>query len=527
MWYRDLPFNPGAESVCENTGDEDMVDGRTQVVDMDMSGQRGIPMGTLLGRQADKAPNAPVLTFGEVTLTRLEFEQRANRRARALAELGVLQDDMVVIALPNGFEFYETSFALWKLGATPAPVSYRLPDIELNGIIDLIEPRLVIGVDATRRAGHHGLPHGFEPDARLSSAPLPERVAKYWKATTSGGSTGRPKVIVDHMPSVWDPDALVIGRKPGETVLNPGPLYHTGPFVIMHTAVVGSSHVINMSRFEALEWLQLVALHRVEWAYLVPTMMNRIGRLSERDQFDVSSLNMIVHMAGPCPPWLKRQWIDWLGAGRIWETYAGTEAVGGCMNSGHDWLAHPGTVGRPMGGCEVFILDENGAPLPSGDIGEIYFQASTTSGAGFHYLGGEPRASGSLKGYGDIGYLDNDGFLYLSDRRTDMFVTGGANIYPAEIEAAIERHPAVRSCVVVGLPDEEFGQIAHAVVDIPDEARGDVDPEALLQFLREHLVTYKLPRSMEFLSEPLRDDAGKVRRAAVRDAVIARLRRAN
>jgi bile acid-coenzyme A ligase len=253
-------------------------------------------------------------------------------------------------------------------------------------------------------------------------------------------------------------------------------------------------------------------------------MMNRIWRLAERERFDVSSLRMIVHMAAPCPAWLKREWINWLGAQKIWETYAGTESVGACINNGKEWLSHPGTVGRPMGGCEVFILAEDGRRLPAGEVGEIYFQPSQTSGAGFHYLGGEPRAAGDLRGYGDLGYLDGEGFLYISDRRTDMLVSGGANIYPAEIEAAIERHPAVRSCVVVGLPDDDLGQLTHAVVDVPTERLAEVNAVTLLTFLREHLVTYKLPRSFEFVSSPLRDDAGKVRRSAVRDAVIARLR---
>jgi bile acid-coenzyme A ligase len=493
-------------------------------VDMDMSGSRGVPMGTLLGRQASQDPGRPALTVGGVTLSRSELESRSNRRARALAEAGVRENDFVVVSLANGFEFYETSLALWKLGATPAPVSYRLPDIELKGVIDLIRPRLVVGVDPARLSGYEIVPPSFAPDTRLSDSALPERVAKYWKATTSGGSTGRPKVIVDHMPSIWDPNASVIGRIPGETVLNPGPLYHNGPFVIMHTAILTGSHVIDMQKFDALEWLSFVETFHVQWAYLVPTMMNRIWRLAERERFDVSSLRMIVHMAAPCPAWLKREWINWLGAQKIWETYAGTESVGACINNGKEWLSHPGTVGRPMGGCEVFILAEDGRRLPAGEVGEIYFQPSQTSGAGFHYLGGEPRAAGDLRGYGDLGYLDGEGFLYISDRRTDMLVSGGANIYPAEIEAAIERHPAVRSCVVVGLPDDDLGQLTHAVVDVPTERLAEVNAVTLLTFLREHLVTYKLPRSFEFVSSPLRDDAGKVRRSAVRDAVIARLR---
>jgi bile acid-coenzyme A ligase len=492
-------------------------------VDMDMSGSRGVPMGALLTRFAAESPDAPMLTQGGATLSRAALEARANRRARALAEMGVGEGDVVSIALPNDFEFIETTFALWKLGATPAPLSYRLPDIELAGIVELVAPKLVVGIAAERLSGTATLPAGFEPSAALQASPLPERVSRYWKAVTSGGSTGRPKVVFDHMPSIWDPASIVLGRQPGDTVLNPGPLYHNGPFVLMHTAMLGGSHVVNMPRFDALAWLQLVDRFEVQWGYLVPTMMNRIWRLEERTRFSLESLRMICHMAAPCPAWLKRSFIDWLGPQRVWETYSGTESVGACINNGDEWLARPGTVGRPMGGCKVAILDEAGAALPNGEIGEIYFQPSETSGAGFHYLGGEPRVAGALKGYGDLGYMDDDGYVYIVDRRTDLIVSGGANIYPAEIEAAIEQHPDVRSCVVVGLPDSDLGQATHAIVDAPCSAGKELDAAALLRFLKDRLVTYKHPRSFEFVQSPLRDDAGKVRRSSLRDRRIAQM----
>jgi bile acid-coenzyme A ligase len=161
--------------------------------------------------------------------------------------------------------------------------------------------------------------------------------------------------------------------------------------------------------------------------------------------------------------------------------------------------------------------------LPHGEIGEIYFQPSETSGAGFHYLGGEPRIAGQLKGYGDLGYMDDDGYVFIVDRRTDLIVSGGANIYPAEIEAAIEQHPAVRSCVVVGLPDSDLGQATHAIVDAPGLAGAALNEAAVLAFLKDSLVTYKHPRSFEFVDSPLRDDAGKVRRSSLRDQRIAHM----
>ena len=427
---------------------------------------------------------------------------------------------MVVIMLPNGFAFVETAVALWKLGATPAPVSARLPAIEARAIVALIAPRLVVGAPAGLIDGVAVLPADAVPDPALDDAALPPVVARYWKAVTSGGSTGRPKVIIDHMPSVWNSASVALGRGPGQTVLNPGPLYHNGPFTLSMGALFGGCHLVCMTRFDASEWLRLVERHRVEWGYLVPTMMNRIWRAPERASADLSSLTMIVHMAAPCPPWLKHAWIDWLGPDRVFETYAGSESIGGCFVSGRDWLAHPGTVGRPMGDCRLLILDEDGEELPIGDVGEIFFEPSVRSGAGFHYLGGEPREREGRKGYGDLGWLDSDGFLYIADRRTDMIVSGGANIYPAEVEAAIEAHPAVRSAVVIGLPNDDLGQCVHAIVDVPE---GRLDDRVLLDFLRAHLVGYKLPRSIEYVAAPLRDDAGKVRRSAWRDARLAAL----
>lgn len=474
-------------------------------------------MGSLLTKLAEQAPNAPAITIGSVTCTRAELEERANRRALAFASMGVAQDSLVAIMLPNGFEFFETTFALWKLGATPLSMSHRLPGTEAEQLIDLTDPMLIVGVSPGRFGNRLTLAAGYDPEPSFAEQAMPIRVSGYWKAIASGGSSGRPKVVFDHMCSIWDPASVVLGREPGDIVLNPGPLYHNAPFTLMHTALLGGCHVIAMEHFDAAEWLRLVEQHRVQWAYLVPTMMNRIWRLPEREAADLSSLRRIVHMAAPCPAWLKRSWIEWLGPDRVWETYAGTESIGGCFNSGSEWLERPGTVGRAMGGCTIEILDEEGNPLPCGEVGEIFFSPSATSGAGFHYVGGEIREAGARKGYGDLGYLDEEGYLFIADRRTDLVISGGANIYPAEVEATIEEHPLVRSCVVIGLPDDDLGQRVHAIVDVTDNLDLIGEPE-LLAFVRKRLVHYKVPRTIEFVSSPLRDDAGKVRRSQLRAA---------
>lgn len=455
----------------------------------------------------------------EAVLTWGELEARANRRARALEARGVGPGDFVVVALRNGFEFYETSFGLWKLGAIPTMVSPALTAPELREIVALVSPRLVVGPDPARLPGHAVLPAGTPLPEDLSTDPLPARVSPYWKAVASGGSTGRPKVIVDRTPGLRDPLVGWRGQAPGDTVLNPGPLYHNAPFLSAHSALLVGGEVVEMVRFDAARALELIARHRVAWVNLVPTMMSRLWALPRevREAADLSSLRRVVHMAAACPVWLKRAWIDWLGPDRIEEVYAGTERIGATIIDGRDWLAHPGSVGRPAPGTRMIVVDAAGAPCPPDEVGEIYFLPDGGRGSTYFYVGAQPRALGEWETLGDLGHLDAEGYLYLADRRSDLIVSGGVNLYPAEIEGAVELCPGVIASVVVGLPDVDLGQRAHAIVQ---RAPGGGEPseERLRAFLRDHLAPYKIPRSFEFGEAPLRDEAGKTRRSAFRAA---------
>jgi bile acid-coenzyme A ligase len=275
-----------------------------------------------------------------------------------------------------------------------------------------------------------------------------------------------------------------------------------------------------MTRFDALAALELIERHRVDWLLFVPTMMQRIWRLpeAERKRFDLSSLRVVMCTGAPSPDWLKRAWIDWLGPEKIWEAYGGSERIGGTMISGTDWLAHPRSVGKPTGGRKLRILDDEGREQPPGEIGLVYMLPPGGQGSTYQYLGARAQATDDgWETLGDLGYLDEDGFLYLVDRKTDMIVSGGSNVYPAEVEAAIDAHPAVRSSAVIGLPDDDLGQRIHALVDAP----GGVTDDELRAHLAEYLVRYKVPRSFEYVDEPLRDDAGKVRRQALREARLS------
>lgn len=481
------------------------------------SGSR-IPMGDLIAHHADLDPEAPLLVFGDRIVTRQQFEARANQRARMLAGHGVVAGDLVAIALPNGLEFYETVFASWKLGATPNPLSSALTDGELAAVVDVGAPRLVVGVDPARLHGVAVLPSQPELPGRYGDEPLPSIVTRYWKAMPSGGSTGRPKIIVDHMPGEWDPAEGGLAQRAGERVLNAGPLYHNGPFLATMLALFSGGVVFEMGRFDPQAMLAAIERHRISWLLLVPTMMHRIMRLpdGERHAFDMSSVKTVVHTAAPCPPWLKQAWIDWLGADVMLEVYTGTERQAAFTITGGEAIDRPGSVGRIAPGSKVRVLDATGQEVPSGEIGEIFLRPDTGHGSTYHYLGAEPRVRGEWESLGDLGRIDADGYLYLSDRRTDLIIRGGANIYPAEVEAAIDAHPAVVSSIVVGLPDSDLGEVVHAIVQQAPER--SLDSETLRAFLSNHLVHYKIPKTFEFVDHPLRDDAGKARRSALRAA---------
>ncbi len=482
-----------------------------------MSTPPRIPMAVLPAHHAQAGPHRPAITLGDEQLDWAGLEARANQRARAYQAKGVRAGDFVTIALPNGFTFYETTFAIWKLGATPHIVSSKLPRLELEAILDLVRPSLLVADLPQAPAGIALYPMDAREHLAQPADPLPLQVAPHWKAMSSGGSTGRPKVIIDHEPALWDPGTGLLLQRPGDTVLNPGPLYHNAPFIGMHGALLSGCHVVDMGRFDALRALELIERHRVNWVNLVPTMMHRIWRLdpSQRESFDLSSLHTVFHMASACPPWLKERWIEWLGPERIWELYGGTERQGRTVINGTEWLAHRGSVGKVQEGARMKILAPDGRECAPGEIGEIYFLPDEGTGSTYHYLGAEARLQDGWESLGDLGYLDDDGYLYLSDRRTDMIISGGANVYPAEVEAALDAHPQVATSAVIGLPDEDLGQRVHAIVQPAGEAP---DLEALRAFLAERLVRYKIPRSFEFVAEPLRDDAGKTRRSALREA---------
>ena len=476
-----------------------------------------ILLQSAITRWAEKDGNRPALTCDGCTITRRELEQESNRFARVFAQTGVRQRDFVVLFLPNGIQLLESVLAAVKLGAMVLPVSPKMPAPERNPILDLVKPALIVGLPALAYKTVPVVPEGYSPPENLPSEPLVDAEPHPWFASTSGGSTGRPKIIVNTQAGFIDPDVAEGRLAPEEVVLIPGPLYHGAPLNQALRGLAFGNHVIVMRGFEPETCLRLIDEYRVRYLQVVPTMMNRMWRLGRDaiDRYDLSSLRVLVHFGGACPAWLKEAWIDLIGAENVHEFYSATEQIGKTWITGTEWLQHKGSVGRPINGSQVKIFGADGMELGPRQIGDVYLMPAVGAGKSYYYIGAESqRRKDGWETSGDMGWLDEEGYVYIADRRTDLIVSGGANVYPAEVEAMIDQYPAVRASAVIGLPDDDLGQRVHAIV----ETDRSMDAEELRAWLAARLVRYKIPRTFEFVNEKIRNEAGKIQRSAYRQA---------
>ncbi|MGH3959563.1 AMP-binding protein [Mycobacterium sp.] len=475
------------------------------------------PIGTQISQLAALAPDEPAVSCDGRTITRAELDASTNRLARAYADRGVGVGDYVTIVLPNSIEWIQAAVACWKLGAVPQPLSPRLPAPEFEGLLELRPRKLLVGRE---HPGIPSVPGDFIPDT--TDAALPEAVSPCLKSMASGGSTGRPKLIEaggdSRVPAIA---GAVMGACEGDVNLMSVPLSHNTGFTTAVLALLMGHHLVLMPRFDAHEFLRLVTEYRVTFLATVPTIMQRLLPVyrANPDAYDLSSIRRLWHVGAPCPPAVKQAWIDLLGPDVVWELYGGTELQALTFISGDQWLTHRGSVGIVVAG-EMKVLDDDGNPCPPDVVGEIYMRPSPGTPPTYRYVGVTAKSRDGWDSLGDLGYFDEDGFLYLSDRRVDMFTVGGRNVYPAEIENALSAHPDVLSCLVVGVPHEDLGQVPYALV----QAGSALDEQTVQSFLHDRIAAYKVPRTVEFVDTPLRDDAGKARRSAVRDQVMARLR---
>ena len=299
---------------------------------------------------------------------------------------------------------------------------------------------------------------------------------------------------------------------PDAVYLSPAPLYHTAPSVWSMSAQAGGITTVVLEKFDPEGCLEAIQRHRVTHGQFVPAMFTRMLKLPDsiRNSYDLSTLERVMHAAAPCPVEIKKQIIDWWGP-IVDEYYASSEAIGSTLISAEEWLAHPGSVGKPMM-CQIHILDQDGKELPPGQAGEIYFEG----GFCFEYLNDAEKTAASRDSHGwttvgDVGYVDDDGYLYLTDRRAHMIISGGANIYPQEIENVLVVHPAVGDVAVFGVPDDDMGEQVKAVVEPADGVAPGRELEAeLIAYCRERLAHYKCPKSVDFIDEMPRLDTGKL-----------------
>ena len=502
--------------------------------------------GTWAARTPDRA--AVVMgTSGEV-VSYAELHDLACRAAQLFRSIGLQTGDHIALCLENRPEYLPLCWGARYAGLYFTAISSRLTAEELGYIIEDSQSRVFLtsphkadqaaelmgqlgGLDLLASVG--GAVEGFEPLEELLAAQPAEELPDAVEGQPmlySSGTTGRPKGV--KAPLQGNPlgtadalttlNTLVFGADDSSVYLSPAPLYHAAPLGFCLAFQRIGATVVVMEHFDPAEALALIERHGVTHSQWVPTMFNRMLKLPAevREAHDLSSLRVAVHAAAPCPVPVKEQMIDWWGP-VIHEYYAGTEGNGFCYCNSEEWLTHKGTVGRPLT-APVLILDEEGNEVPVGEEGTVYFGA-TGAGRVFEYHNDPDKTAGSYRDdgsstLGDIGRLDEDGFLYLTDRKANMIITGGVNVYPQETENVLVVHPAVADAAVIGVPNEDFGEEVKAVVQLADpSAAGPELERELIAHCKEHLADVKCPRSVDFRDELPRHPTGKLYKRLLKD----------
>jgi long-chain acyl-CoA synthetase len=465
---------------------------------------------------ARRDPERVAIVAGDRRLTYGELDMAITQAARTLAMKGVGPSRRLGIALRNRPEWMVAALGAARLGAQVVPIPHGATSDERAYFCEDGEVAFLLD--------EGGLDAFLAEAASASISPIADAQPDYVTLRPyTSGTTGRPKAVIRGASPA---PAAILGMiryyesyglaDPDEINLTASPLHHLAGFSGPHSALIAGHTTVLLDHFDAAEALRVLEAERVTYWICAPVHLYRLTRLPQeaRDRADLSHVRRVMHGSAPCAPSLKRAVMELFPPGAVWETYGGTETMGTVITP-EEWLERPGSVGRPARGSTIKILDDDGAELASGETGLIYIGSDW--GRGFRYAGPDELTEsiyrGDLATLGDVGYVDDDGYLFVVDRRKDLVITGGANVYPAEVEAVLVRHPNVAEVAVIGVPDDEYGEIVTAIV-VPD---GDLEPDALMTFAREHLVAYKSPRRVELVSELPRDPMGKIRKRDLRE----------
>lgn len=498
------------------------------------------------------APGKTVMLDARCVSRQALLDQGAHA-ATALDEIGVAEGDAIALLIRNDFCYFEIIQAATHLGAYVVPLNWHSTADEVNYILSDCTPRALIGhADLIDRVAH-AIPAGLptftianpDGDAVTSTSPRPGHVRDWIKFRDlaapwtkparaprgtmiyTSGTTGHPKGVrrAPMKPEQVSKNAALLrdiyGIEEGMRAFVCGPLYHASPGAFARQAFRHADLTVLQHSFDPEDLLRTIAEHRITHLTMVPTMFVRLLRFDEsvRRRYDISSLRWATHTGAACPPDVKREMIAWWGP-VIHETYGATETGPAVGCDSLEWLAHPGTVGRPMAGTEIKIYDENANELGSTGIGEIFLRTEAYSDFTYH---GRPDQRqqvdrGGLVTCGDVGYLDADGFLFICDRKRDMVISGGVNIYPAEIENVLVNCPGVRDCAVFGVPDEEFGESLIAAIEAEPDAQPS--PTSITAFLETRMARFKIPKRFVFHDALPREASGKIFKRKLRDRYL-------
>jgi long-chain acyl-CoA synthetase len=501
---------------------------------------------------AEADPDGPAVIDEFATITRTELDERVNRLVNGLRAAGLGPEDTVAVLCGNRHENVEVVMACGVASWIWVPLNWHLTGEELAYILNDSGAKALLvdtefagvaaaalkeapGVTVRLAIGDSG-PEGFEAYDDVLAAASPDEPADQAAGTYmfyTSGTTGRPKGVRSTSLAIGMPvsvrAAMLAGLAgmlhvpDGGVCLINAPLYHGGPFLFSMLAAYRGATVVMRRRWDPEEMLRLIDEYRVTTAYAVPTHFIRLLRLPDevKSAFDGSSLQAVFHTGAPCAPEVKRQMLAWWGP-VIHELYSATETGGlGCFVTGEEWLTKPGTVGRPLPVMAIEIVSDEGELLPAGEVGTVYMR--NLIGGDFAYHGAPDKTAAAhrepgVMTVGDVGYLDDEGYLFLCDRKIDMIISGGVNIYPAEIEAVLVNHPAVLDAAVFGIPHDEFGEEVKAVVELaPGAEPSDRLAADITAYARERLAGYKVPRSIDFTDEFPRTETGKLVKRELRD----------